>query len=140
MAILSGRYGEVNYDPTGGATLTPIASINAWKMSQKTDRIDVTCFQDVNRVYIPGMKDQSGDFSGYWNSAELTLFEAVDAPTPGMLELVPNTNEPGFSWKGLAYLDADIECAVNDAPKITGTWSAAGPWTFTSTAALAAAA
>lgn len=129
--IKTGRYGEVSYDPTGagGATLTPIMSLNAWQLSLRTDRLDVTCFQDENRVYIPGMKDVSGSVSGFWNSDELALFDAADSPTPGMLKLVPNTTEPTFFWSGLAYLDAEISVGVNDAPTVTGTFSAAGAWT-----------
>lgn len=131
MAILSGRYGKVSYDPTGTGTPAEIVSINSWTMNQKTDRIDVTCFGATNRVYVPGMKDVSGDFEGFWDSSELTLWEAIDAPTPGKLELTPNRNEATFKWSGLAYLDGTIDVAVNDAPKTTGTWSAAGPWTMT---------
>lgn len=128
--IKTGRYGEVLYDPTGagGATLVPIASLNKWTLSLKTDKLDVTCFGDENKVYIPGMKDVSGTFGGFWNSDDVTLFDGADAPTPGMLKLVPNTTEATFFWTGLAYLDADIEVGVSDAPTVTGTFSAAGPW------------
>ena len=129
MAIKTGRYGEVLYDPAGGATPTAIASINKFTLSLKTEKLDVTCFQDENRVYIPSMKDVSGTFGGFYNSEDLTLFEAADAPTPGMLKLVPNTTEPTFFWQGLAYLDADVEVDVQAAPTISGTFSAAGPWT-----------
>lgn len=130
MAILSGRYGKVAYDPTGVGTPAEIISINQFQMSQKTDQIEVTCFGDLNKVYVPGMKDISGSFAGFWNSTELTLWEAVDAATPGLLELTPNRNEPEFNWSGLAYLDADIDTSVNDAPKVTGNFRAAGPWTM----------
>jgi hypothetical protein len=129
MAILSGRYGKVLYDPAGTLPVE-IVSISSWKMSQKTDKIDVTCFGDTNKVYVPGMKDTTGEFGGFWNSAERVLWAAVDATTPGMLQLMPNSTEPTFFWEGLAYLDADIDTAVSEAPKITGTFSAAGPWTM----------
>jgi|SRR5262245_6163390 hypothetical protein len=128
MAILSGRYGQVLYDPTGGATATEIASINAWTLSLKTDHLEVTCFGDPNKVYVPGLKDVSGTVGGYWNSADTTLVEAADAPTPGLLKLVPNSTEPTFFWSGLAYMDTDIDCGVNDAPALSGTFMAAGPW------------
>ena len=130
MAIKTGRYGKVLYDPTGagGATLVEIISLNAWKLSIKTDKEDVTCFSDTNKVYVPGMKDLSGSVSGFWNSAETALFEAADAASPGMLELIPNNNEATFKWSGLAYLDADIDASLS-APKVSGTFAAAGPWT-----------
>ena len=130
MAIKTGRYGTVKYDPTGGSTAVEIVSLNTWKASFKTDYEDVTCFGDQNKVYIPGMPDVSGSLGGFWNSDETTLFEATKAPTPGMLELAPNSTEALFKWSGLAYLDADIDASVKGAPKVTSTFKAAGPWTM----------
>jgi hypothetical protein len=129
--IKTGRYGSVKYDPTGagGATLVDVVSLNAWTLEMKTDYEDVTCFGDTNKVYVPGLIDMSGSVEGFWNSDELTLFEAAVAPTPGMLELAPNSTEPTFKWSGLAYLDASIDCSL-EAPKVSGEWKAAGPWTI----------
>jgi len=126
--IKTGRYGQVLYSPDGVAPPVAIVSINAWKASFKQEYEDVTCFQDVNKVYIPGMKDVSGSYSGFFNSDELTPFEAGEAETPGTLQLVPNTTEPTFGWEGLAYMDAEIDCSVDGAPKISGEFKAAGPW------------
>ena len=126
--IKTGRYGEVAYDPTGAAATTAIISLNGWKLSLKTDYEDVTCFQDVNKVYVPGMKDISGTVAGFWNSTSTVIFDAADAETPGMLKLSPNTTEPTFFWTGLAYLDADIDCTVKGAPKVASTFKGAGPW------------
>lgn len=128
MSIKTGRYGEVLYDPTGTGTAALIMSLNAWSAEFKTDYEDVSCFGDQNRVYVPGLKDVSGETSGYWNSAELTLFHAADAATPGKLKLFPNNTETAFYWEGLAYLDASIDCSLS-APKVSGTFKAAGPWT-----------
>lgn len=128
MAILSGRYGQVKWDPEG-TTPVVIISLNSFKASFKTEFEDVTCFGDTNRVYVPGMSDVSGSVGGFWNSAEVALFEAAQATTPGMLELIPNINEPDFKWEGLAYLDAEIDASL-EAPKVTGNFRAAGPWTF----------
>jgi hypothetical protein len=128
MSIKTGRYGKVAWDPAGGTALVQIISINTWKASFKTDFEDVSCFGDTNRVYIPGLMDVGGDFSGFWNAAELALFKAAMSPTPGTLQLSPNVTEAAFFWQGPAYMDADIDCSMN-APKITGTFKAAGPWT-----------
>ena len=49
-------------------------------------------------------------------------------PTPGTLQLMPNTTEPAFFWQGPAYMGADIDCSL-DAPKVTGEFKAAGAWT-----------
>lgn len=143
MAIKSGRYGTVKWDPTGAGTgpgLALIASLNKWKADFKTDHIKVTCFGDANNVYVPGMKDVSGTVDGFWNSAELALFEAADQETPGFLELSPNSTEPTFKWSGKAYMDASIDCSVDGAPAVNGTFMAAGPWTMAGGTLLAAGA
>jgi hypothetical protein len=128
MAIKTGRYGSILWDPAGGAVTVPIISLNAWTLNQETEMEDVTCFGDENKVYIPGMKDTKGTVGGFWNSAEVTLWEAADSGTPGMLELLPNSQEPTFKFSGLAYLNASIDCSLS-APTIEGTFAAAGPWT-----------
>lgn len=98
----------------------------------------MSCFGDSNRVYVPGLKDASGSIGGFWNSSELTLFTAASATTPGYLMLTPNEEDGGGSpldapfWGGLAYMDASINCSLT-APKVTGTWKAAGPFTLSAT-------
>ena len=127
MSIKTGRYGKVSWDPAGGAALVQIISINAWTGSFKNEYEDVSTFGDTNRVFIPGLMAAEGDFSGFWNSSELALFRAAMSPTPGTLQLMPNTTEPTYFFQGLAYMGADIDCSL-EAPKITGEWKAAGPW------------
>jgi len=127
MAIKTGRYGTIKWDPLG---VTPVLliSLNTWKLSLKTDYEDVTCFGDTNKVYVPGMRDISGSLGGFWNSSNVAIFEATEADTPGKLELAPNSTEATFIFSGLAYLDADIDCSVSGAPKVTSSFKAAGPW------------
>jgi len=110
MAILTGRYGQVKWDQAG-VTAVPIISLNAWTGDFKTEFEDVTCFQDTNRVYVPGLRNSEGSLAGFWNLQEL--------------ELVPNSTEPTYAWSGLAYLDASIDASLQ-APKISGNWKAAG--------------
>jgi hypothetical protein len=129
MAIKTGRYGTVRLDSGPASPVNPIeiASLNGWKLSLKTDYEDVSCFQDTNKVYVPGLRDVSGTVMGFWNSSEVKLIEASNAATPGYLELSPNSTEPTFLFAGLAYMDADIDCSLK-APKVSGTFKAAGPW------------
>ena len=126
MAIISGRNGQVLWDPAG-TTPVEIVSLNAWTADFKTEYEDVTCFGDVNRVYIPGMKDAGGTLGGFFNSAELAVFEAAEQDTPGLLKLLPSSTEPLVFWTGPAYMDASIDASLS-APKLTGSWKAAGPF------------
>lgn len=127
--ILAGRDGQILYDPAG-TTPVPLVSLDKFKMSNKVDKIKVTCFGATNHVYVPGMPDLSGTVSGFFDSAEKVLFEAVNATTPGMLKLIPHESEPTHFWSGLAYFDADIDTSVDGAPAMTGSFMAAGPWTM----------
>jgi hypothetical protein len=132
MPIKTGRYGNVSWDPAGGTTFVPMASINGWTLDASIEMEEVTCFNDTNKVYIPGMKDAKGDLSGFFNASDLALWKAADSGTPGTLKLQHNLQEPGVYWQGLAYLSASIDCSLA-APTISGTWSAAGPWVFPGT-------
>jgi hypothetical protein len=127
MAIVSGRNGQVLWDPTGGGTPVEVLSLNAFTADFKTEFEDVTTWGAVNREYLPGMKDASGTLGGFYNSAELALFEAAESDIPGTLKLLPTSTEPLFFWSGPAYLDASIDASLM-APKLTGTWKAAGPF------------
>jgi hypothetical protein len=126
MAIISGRNGSVMWDPAGTLAVE-VLSLNAWVADFKTEFEDVSCFGDANRVYLPGLKDAGGTLGGFFNSAELALFEAAEQDTPGLLKLIPSTTEPTFFWTGPAYLDASIDASLS-APKVSGTWKAAGPF------------
>lgn len=128
MAILSGRSGKVSYSRLGASPPLQLISINSFHISLKTDFEDVTCFGDTNKVYIPGMADVSGSLGGFWNSASsIILVAASRATTPGLLELEPNTTDPGNIFEGLAYLDMDLDCSLQ-APKVTANFRAAGAW------------
>ena len=72
-----------SYGIPRATTPVEIISLNAWTADFKTEYEDVTCFGDVNRVYIPGMKDAGGTIGGFFNSAELAVFEAAEQDTPG---------------------------------------------------------
>ena len=137
--IKSGRNGQVKWDPTGtgGATLAVLIAIKNFKLSMKTDKLNVTCFGDQNKVYVPGMKDISGTVAGFYDSSALDLYEAADQDTPGMLELIPDSTDAAaatLKWHGLAYLDSDIDTSVDGAPAVSGSFMAAGPWTIPSAA------
>lgn len=134
--IRAGRDGLVKWDPAGGATAVALVSIKSFTLSMTVEKIPVTCFQDVNRVYVPGLPDVSGSLSGFWNSDDMSLIEASQLTTPGTLELIPHSNDPSTAtphkFSGLAYMDAELDTDVEGAPALSGTFMAAGPWTLPS--------
>lgn len=127
--IKSGKWGQVKMG-VDVATATILASLNNWQLSLATERTDVTCFNDVNRVYLPGMRDVSGSVAGFFDSADLKIISATDDDVPVTLVLIPNKNEATVVFSGPAYLDAEIEVPVSGAPTLTGNFGAAGAWTL----------
>jgi hypothetical protein len=133
---LSGRDGLVKWDPTGvgGATAVALISIKSFSIDLTTEKLDVTCFQDVNKVFTPGMREASGDLTGLYDSEDFSLIEATALTAPGWLELIPHSTDPDalapHAFSGLAYMDAAINTDVAGVPELTGTWMAAGPWTL----------
>ena len=142
--IKSGRNGAVKWDPTGagGVTAVELMSIKSFQLSLATEKINVSCFGDQNRVYIPGLRDISGSLGGFWNSEDMSLIEATELTAPGFLELIPDTTDgtpAPFGFSGKAYLDAEINTDVEGAPEMTGTFMAADTWTLPASAAALAA-
>ena len=127
--IKSGRTGQVKMG-ADVATSAIVASLNNWTLSLATERIDVTCFNDTNKKYVPGMRDISGTIGGFWDSAELKIIGATDDDVPVYLELIPNTSEATMKFSGKAYIDAEIEVPVAGAPTVKSNFGAADSWTI----------
>jgi hypothetical protein len=126
---IHGYKGQVMADPTGGATPVAVASVNEWTLDMSKDTVDVTAFQDENKVYVLGLKDVQGTIGAWYDNSDLTLFEIADADIPALLKLIPDTRQPTFFWTGLAYLDASINVSSSGAVSVSGKFVAAGPWT-----------
>src|SRR5262245_15306641 len=126
-----GYKGEVSMDASGGdpPTYVQVASMNGWTLDLTRDRVDVTAFQDTNKIYVQGLMDVSGTLSGWWEGiASRPLFDAAMGDTAVALNLVPSTLDPTAFFSGLAYLDASIEVTADGAISISGSFGAAGPW------------
>jgi hypothetical protein len=131
MARIHGNRGQVKIDPTGGATVVEIASLNEWTLDLTRDKVDVTCFGDTNKQSVMGLADYSGTFAGFWDSATTpSLFDVMFGTVAAMLELIPDRADPTFLFTGLANLDGSLSVSATGAVTIEGKFSAAGPWTM----------
>lgn len=126
---IHGYKGQVMADPTGGATAVAVASVNEWTLDMSKDTVDVTAFQDENKVIVLGLKSIQGTIGAWYDNSDLSLFEMADGDVPALLKLIPDTRQPTFFWSGLAYLDASINVSATGAVSIASKFGAAGPWT-----------
>jgi hypothetical protein len=128
---LHGSLGQVKLDPTGvgtGAAIA-VASLNKWDLDMATDKAKVTCFGDLNQVYVQGLPDIKGSYGGFWDPADgLVVFDVIFGTVKPYLELIPSSLTPAVFFGGKALLDGKITVDANGGISIGGSFVAAGDW------------
>lgn len=130
MARRHGKNGDVMMDPTGSTTYVSIANLNNWTWDGSADPVDVTCFNNTNRVSVMGLPSYTGDLAGVWSADSVAIFDAAFAGTAVGLKLIPSTLDATAFFSGLAFLSVGVECPADGAVTISGTWTAADNWTM----------
>lgn len=129
MAKVHGRNGEIQIGAS--SPLSVIGSLSGWSISFTRDKVDVTSFGETNKSYLAGLKDVSGSFEGFFDTTYIrALMDESDSSTGTNIRITPSTDYPTFYYEGPAWFDLTNTGAVNDAVKISGTFSANGDWTL----------
>lgn len=132
---IHGSRGQMMMDPTGGATLVAIASLNKWDLDIAKDHVKVTCFGDTNQIYVDGLPDIKGSYAGFYDPADgLVIFDVIFGVVKPALALRADALTPLVQFAGKATLDGKISVDANGAVSIGGAFVAAGPWTLPSAA------
>jgi hypothetical protein len=126
-AAYHGKSG-VAYISTDGSAAASVISLREWSLSMKTDRVDTTSFGASNKTSVQGLPDVSGNLSGYWDDTSDTLYDASRSSAAVRMYLYPSSLVPGKYFCGLAGIDFNIETAVDQAVKVSGSFAAAGDW------------
>lgn len=114
---------------SASGTAVALASQASWSLDLSVDREEVTSFGDANKTYVQGLSDISGDFSGFFDDSDATLYTAAASSDGAKMYLYPNfTSAPTKYWYGLAWVDYKVEAPVDGAVTISGTFGAAGSW------------
>jgi|SRR5690242_8399410 len=127
MARHHGRNGRVYMGATNGAVATPLPFQASWSINQTTDKQDVTAFGDGNKIYVAGLPDSSGDFSGFLDDAtSQTFVAAIDGLSRNFylypdVSLFPNN----WYWFGQILVDASADGAVGGPVNFKASWNAA---------------
>jgi hypothetical protein len=125
-----GRHGVVYMSTTGTGVATNVAQLTEWSIDMATDKVDVTAFGDGNKTYVQGLKDLSGSFSGFWNDAADTIYDAAASADGVKMYLYPSSDASGKYFYGPAWVDMSVSTSVSDAVKISGSFSANGTWDY----------
>ena len=135
MARRHGRNAQVYVGVTSGAAASPCAFQAAWSINMVTAKQDVTAFGDGNLVYVAGLPDASGDFTGFMDDATSQTYIAATDGAPRNFYLYPDTtNDPNMYWFGTILPDFSADGAVAGSINMKATWNAASkvqrytPW------------
>ncbi len=127
MPKYAGRKGVVYLSTSGTGNAAPI-NLTEWSLNMATDKIDVTSFGDANKTYVQGLRDLTGSFRGFWDSADPKLFQAAKSADGCKLYLYMSSDAAGLYFYGPAWIDASISVGVQGAIEINGDFAAAGSW------------
>lgn len=125
MARIAGRNGRLYAAVTSGGTAEPITFLNNWSINFATDKIEVTSFGDTGKVYVAGLPDASGDYSGFFDDETNQFYEAAVDGVARKFYLYPSTSSNSKYWFGTAIFDFNVQAAVDGAVQVSGSWSAA---------------
>lgn len=124
MARIHGRRGRIYLSVTSGGTAEPIPFLNSWSMNAQAEKADVTAFGDNNKVYVAGLPDASGEFSGFYDDATAQTYTAAVDGLPRKFYLYPSTLLNTQYWFGEILPDFSVNGAVGGAVEVSSSWNA----------------
>lgn len=138
MSRIHGRNGVayVSVNPAAGApgdplaTASPMAFLSDWSVNFVVAKVDVTAMGDQNLIWVAGLPDASGDFTGFYDTATAQTYVAATDGQPRNFYLYPSTlgsqgASPGQYFFGQILPDFSITGGVTVAVSLKSTWNAA---------------
>lgn len=121
-----GRNAQIYLGATTGGVAVPLPFQAAWSISRVSDRDEVTAFGDSNKVFVGGLPDASGDFSGFMDAGTSQTYVAASDGLPRSFYLYWDTvNDPSSYWYGTVLVDFSADGAVAGPVNFKATWQAA---------------
>jgi hypothetical protein len=136
---IHGRNGLAYLSVHNGDAASPVAYLNSWAASWARDVTDVTTLADTQRVYVTGLPDASGTFTGFWDDATSQTYTAATDGLPRSMYLYPDSANMSQYISGLVLPDLTVTGGAGTAVTISVNWAAAGPVTRTGPSSVYAA-
>jgi hypothetical protein len=126
MARIHGRNGIAYVGATSGAAATPVAFLSDWSVNFVVNKVDVTAMGDANLIYVAGLPDASGDFTGFYDDQTSQTYVSATDGLARNFYLYPNTTlDPVQYFFGTILPDFAVTGGVAAAVGIKSTWNAA---------------
>ena len=125
MARIHGKGGMVYVGITSAGAASPIAYLSDWTINFAVDQPEVTAFGDLNKIYVSGLPDASGDFSGFFDDASQQLYTAARDGIARPMYLYPSlTADPNLYWFGRILPDFSVTGGIGAPVSIKSGWKA----------------
>lgn len=125
MARLHGRRARVYLAVLSGGTAEPIPFISSYEVSFETEKAEVTAFGDNNKIYVSGLPDASGEFSGFYDDTTAQTYTAAVDGQARKFYLYPSTLTNTQYFFGTILPDFSVNGAVDGATEVSASWNAA---------------
>ena len=136
MGRIHGRNGMVYLAISAAGTAQPLAYIADWTMNFQVAKVDVTALGDSNLVWVAGLPDATGDFTGFMDTATSQTYQSAIDGQPRNFYLYPTllavnggpgnaTVSAGQYFYGTILPDFSVAGGVAAAVTFKSTWNAA---------------
>lgn len=130
MSRIHGRNGIVYLGVNPADAASPMAFLSDWSLNYSVAKVDVTCFQDQNLIWVAGLPDASGDFSGFFDTATAQTYVAAQDGQPRNFYLYPSLlgaqgANPGQYFFGQILPDYSLASGIGAAVTLKSSWNAA---------------
>lgn len=130
MSRIHGRNGIVYLGVNPADSASPMAFVSDWTINFTVAKVDVTALGDSNLIWVSGLPDASGDFSGFYDTATAQTYIAAKDGQPRNFYLYPSTigvqaANPGQYFFGTILPDFAVTGGVAAAVTMKSTWNAA---------------
>jgi hypothetical protein len=120
-----GRRGRVYFAIASGGEASPLPFIAQWEVNHTTDKAEVTAMGDRLKVYVGGMPDASGSFSGFLDDATAQTYTAAVDGLGRKFYLYPDLSSNTKYWYGTILADMSAAGGVSGGSTLSSSWSAA---------------
>lgn len=107
------------------AQAEPLPFFADWSMDYAVDKFEVTAMGDNNKVYVSGLPDASGEFSGFYDDATNQTYTAATDGLPRKFYLYPSTSLATQYFFGTILPDFKVNGGVGSAVAVSASWNAA---------------
>jgi hypothetical protein len=122
---IAGRRGRVYLGiASDTAQAEPLPFVASYALNAETEKVDVTAMGDTNKVYVAGLPDASGEFSGFYDDSTAQTYTAAVDGLDRRFYLYPDTTSATKYFFGRIFVDFTINAEVDGAVELSASWAA----------------